>query len=315
MLITSTRGFGKTASILRYITENCSKDWQFIYVRQTDETLGRVKNNLFEVCEDLEWIKPGEIVCMGGEYVRKDEEGRPQVVGYPVALNVSSQFKGINYSKVKLIFVDEFIDENGRYIANEFSKFLSLISTALRRRDCKIVMAANCASIYNPYYVGWGIRPNPNEEFTKIPERDMLIQNAQASEFQEAMKETLAYKLLKGTEYGDFALENKNILDKYDFVKVVRSQKYVDFNIYAIECLFRVSRFSHEDTGIALYCEKIDKPDVGVRTFNVDKTLKEGSFKIMRNHPVVRQLRSFAKRACVYFDTPFTKQAVEELIK
>lgn len=95
-------------------------------------------------------------------YLCKIEDGKDPIVDqtpfcYAFALNSAEHYKSNQYPRINNIFLDEFIATIG-YLVNEFSLFMSIVSTIKRQRDnIKIYMCGNSINMVNPYFTEMGL--------------------------------------------------------------------------------------------------------------------------------------------------------------
>ena len=137
-----------------------------------------------------------------------------------VALSTSQDLKSINFPNVNKIIFDEFIVKGGKngYLKDEVHLFLDLIETVARLRDdVRVIMLANSLSVVNPYFTYFGIKPDPEKRFTVKGE--VCVEMFTDAEFIAKKKDTRFGKLVKGTRYSDFAIENKWLLDNDTFIE------------------------------------------------------------------------------------------------
>lgn len=99
----------------------------------------------------------------GAKFVKVDLEGRP--ILYFVSLNQpKGRLKKLRIPRIRYFGFDEFIIDtrNGeKYLSDEFARVQELYSTITRDQDKppKMYFLGNPYSLYNPYFVNWGIDP------------------------------------------------------------------------------------------------------------------------------------------------------------
>ena len=215
--VLSNRGGGKTFHFTRWAIDDFIKNgnmcvWVRRYQTEIDEMLlnGKFFDAVREYYQGHELKIEGNVGLIDGE---------PAI--YFIALSTSRQLKSNNYPKVNKIIYDEFIIDKGRitYIKNEPEVFLDLYETIFRLRDNgRAVFLANCVTVVNPYFTFFRIRPNAGKRFNVYP-RGICVEFFTDAEFIDAKKKTRFGKLIEGTKYSEYSVENKWLNDNDTFVE------------------------------------------------------------------------------------------------
>lgn len=220
-MVMSNRGGGKTYnSLKRCIIIYKKSKKQFIYIRRYKKEFEE-KALMFDALK--EEFPNDELTVKGMKMYINGE-----CMGYLVALSISLMKKSTPYPNVTTIIFDEFvIDKKGtlNYLSNEVRAFLEFISTVTRSRDdVKVIMLANAITISNPYFMYWNIEPNNGKRFNVYKNGLICVELFTDNEFIDKMKQTKFGKLVDGTSYGDYALENKFLLDNKCYVEKKTSE-------------------------------------------------------------------------------------------
>lgn len=215
-MVLSNRGGGKTFNCTRWTIDDFKKNkkqcvWVRRYQTEIDEMLknGKFFDAVREYYPNDELKIDGNLGYVNGE-----------VAVYFIALSTSRQLKSNNYPFVNKIVFDEFIIDKGRvtYLKNEVEVFLDLYETVARMRDnVRAVLLANSISIVNPYFLFWNIKPNVDKRFTV--KGQVCVELFTDSDFIEKKKKTRFGQLVTGTRYGDYAIDNKWLLDNDTFIE------------------------------------------------------------------------------------------------
>ena len=216
-MILSNRGGGKTFHCTKWsIDKTKAGKLKTVWVRRygtelTDPEKGILVNDRFY--QAIKEFYPNDEFKIEGStgYVN----GEPSV--YFVALSTSRQLKSVNFSDVDLIVFDEFIITEGRngYLKCEVEIFLDLFETIARLRDnVRAVLLANSVTIVNPYFEYFNVKPTGH--FTV--KGQICIEMFTDAEFIAKKKKTRFGQLVAGTRYGDYAIDNKWLLDNETFV-------------------------------------------------------------------------------------------------
>ena len=307
----SDRGAGKTYSSLKFLADNYLETGeQFIYLRRSKIELEKACASLFDA-HKTDGLYPEHTFTMSNDNIMCSNK----VMGYSIALSTAYQLKSTAFPRVKYILFDEFIAENGKYLKEEVTKFLSAIETIGRMRDIKIICLANQSTIYNPYYLYFKVKPHSKTtKFTRFNEQKILIHQFIGEEYRKAKIETDFAKLIKDTKYGSFLLNNENINDDYSYVDQLKGIKKAPIRNLIIEGKNIVVYEAYFDDKYYLYFETRNKIE-DLDTINYDKHLREdSSIESIRSHPLSKRITVNLKRGNVRFKDVPTKNLLQDFI-
>lgn len=226
--VIGNRGSGKTyGAKKRAIKQFLDKGYQFVYLRRYKEELDETAESYFNDILLNEEFPNISIKYSAGEYYIND-----QLAGYAMALTKAKDYKSISYPMVYLIIFDEFLIEDtgySRYLKNEVKHFLNFYMSIDRYRGCTVFFLANSVSMINPYTLYFDLQLPYGSNIVR--KGDVLLQLVQDSEFIENRKNTRFGKLIAGTEFAEYAIENKFVDDNKTFVqkKTEKAQYYFTF--------------------------------------------------------------------------------------
>lgn len=127
----------------------------------------------------------------------------------------------MSFPDVDTIIFDEFIIDKGtyRYLPKEVNAFLNFYDTISRDRDIKVYFIANAITMTNPYFLYFNITlPTDNKPFKLFNNNLILLEYVNSMEFVEQRSKTRFGQLISQTDYGNFSLNNKFLLDNNDFI-------------------------------------------------------------------------------------------------
>ena len=215
-MVLSNRGGGKTFHFTRWGIDDWKKNrkqtvWVRRYQTEIDEMLlnGKFFDAVRPFYPDDELTIEGNLGYVNGE-----------AAFYFIALSTSRQLKSNNYPDVNKIIFDEFIIDKGRitYLKAEVEVFLDLYETVARTRDnVRAVLLANSITVVNPYFLFWNIKPDTTKRFTVHSQ--VCVELFTDSDFIAMKKRSRFGQLVDGTRYGDYAIDNKWLLDTETFIE------------------------------------------------------------------------------------------------
>ena len=305
------RGVGKTYSTSKFVTKQfIKKNEQFAYIRRYKTELKKAVPKFFDALNKNSEF-PDRNLCNKGEIFFIDDK----VAGYSMTLSTAQDLKSSNFSNVKYIIFDEFIIEEGQkhYLANEVENFLGLVESIARMRDVKIFMLGNAVTIANPYFLFFDINLPYNTDIKTYKDGLILIQYMKNEEYRKAKRESKFGKLIEGTEYEKYAIDNafrmdnKNFIEhktgssKYSFGFIYKNNKYgvwFDFNAGKI---FVSNDF--QENGQTFACTLSDH---NPNTMLISSARQYNCWKLF--------IKNF-KLGNVYYENQKIKQAVKDVAK
>ena len=220
----SPRGNGKTYSAKDKMIKNwLKKRKQSVYLRRYKTELEDMKDTFFD---DIKEKYPQH------EFEVKGYEGYidGEIVVFFVALTTSPNLKSKAFPHVDLIVFDEYVitkTNHTRYLRNEVNLIFDLVETVMRVRDNGVVLIlGNALSFVNPLFSFFDIVPDENKRFQKYKDGLICLELFTSHVFIEKKKETRFGRLISGTSYGDYAIENKTLEDNSEFLKPRGAYKY-----------------------------------------------------------------------------------------
>lgn len=231
--IVGVRGHGKTYDE----TKRCidiglkEKKLSFIVLVRYKEDILFIKNSWWSIVEHLypkyEFFSVRRLI-----YARDKEKNETYVIGEFVALSEYMRVKKSPRPYVKIIFFDEFLNEESDYLSEEIEKFMSVCDSIIRNReDVRVLLVSNTITLINPYFSYFGIN-KLNGRFTKGL-HSSIVEFTDSEEFIKFREKTKFGSTIVGTDYGNFALSGAFMLD--DMTNVIENPpfktKHYLFNI------------------------------------------------------------------------------------
>ena len=216
-MLIGERGVGKTFGASELVTNAfIKKRRQFVYLRRYKSELAKSSKKFFSALIKENKFPDHQLEVKGSTYYIDDE-----VAGYSMTLSTAQQLKGTNYDQVYYIIFDEFLIEEGQghYLKNEVFSFLGLIETIARMREIKVFMLANAVSEINPYFLFFNLSLPYNNDIKLFKDGLILLQYMKNEKYRQAKKETKFGKLISGTDYEDYSVNNKFYDENKNFIE------------------------------------------------------------------------------------------------
>ncbi len=210
--IVGARGTGKTYGFKHWAIKDFIKTGsQFVYVRRYKQELKDIKNFFSDILDTF----PSHTFNVKGNTFYIDDK----IAGYSIPLSTAKIKKSTAYPNVNKICFDEFILDKGvyHYLPDEVVNFLELYSTIARLRDVRVFFLSNALTMTNPYFDYFNINlPYGNNISCR---NDILIEMVRADEYKAVAEQTRFGKLIHGTTYGNYAVNNEFLRDNTTFVE------------------------------------------------------------------------------------------------
>lgn len=209
--IVGNRGGGKTYGFKEWAIRSFLKTGkQFVYVRRYKQELKNIKKYF----DDIEEAFP--------EHDFKADKGTfkidGEIAGYYIPLSTSKIEKSVAFPKVDKICFDEFILDKGvyHYLPDEVTNFLEMYETIARMRDVTCFFLSNAITITNPYFLYFDIALPYGKTIARRD--DILIELVQNAEYIDEKKQTRFAKLVEGTDYAKYSIDNAFLRDNKNFI-------------------------------------------------------------------------------------------------
>lgn len=214
--IIGNRGGGKTYGAKKFVINRfLKKNEQFMYVRRYKEELKKKKQFFMDIAAEFPENK--------FEVKNFEAQIDGKTCGYFMPLSTSKIEKSVSFPYVTTIIYDEFILDKGayHYLRDEVTHFLDLFETVARSRDnVRVLFLSNAITVTNPYFLYFNIQlPKFDKKFSFNKEKGILVELVQNEDFIEMKKQTRFGKLISGTQYGDYAIDNAFLRDDHSFVE------------------------------------------------------------------------------------------------
>ena len=226
------RGVGKSYSMKRWcINHYIRTKKKFILLRRVKkDTSDSLKNFAKDVGKEYPDDKFTFIEDDKLSYIKMNGE----IIGYGMFLRGAENYKGISFEDVDTIMFDEFLvgDGGSRYLKNEVAYLLSIMESVFRlRENVRVVCLGNSTSIINPYFEYFDINFDSSKRIQTFKDGVIYVEYIENKPYREYKKKTKLGTLVAGTPYEEYAIDNKFLLDNYEFILERPQNAYPYFNI------------------------------------------------------------------------------------
>lgn len=280
--IIGERGVGKSYGAKKYVANRfIKKGKQFVYLRRYKTELKQAmsKNGnpiFFEQIKNDNTFKNHKLSNKNDTMYIDDK-----LCGFAIPLSTANILKSASFENVDTIIFDEFIIDKGNYhyLQNEVIQLLDIIETIARLRDIRVFFLGNAISITNPYFTFFDLSLPYKSDIKTFKNGLIAVNYIKNIKYREIKKQTRFGKLIDGTEYGKYAIDNEFLRDSKSFIKkktktskfyfilVLNSEKYgiwCDYkngmmyisNDYDPNCpvLFSISPNDHNENTLLIRC-------------------------------------------------------------
>lgn len=307
--VVGPRGVGKTYSAKkRAITNYIKKGEQFVYLRRYDTELKT--SNIEKFFDDVSCEYPDhDFIAQNGKFYIDSK-----VCGFYMPLSKAAQYKSVPFPNVSLIIFDEFIIDRGliRYLPNEVNTFNEMYSTIARLRDVIVLFLSNSITFTNPYFLFFDLSLQQGQRIVK--RGDILLELVENKSYQNRAANTRFGKIISGTDYGRYAIENEFLRDTDTFIETMKTPGVYIMTLKVDNMSFGV----YSDTSNSLWyiTEKIDPSNKRVISIDRDSHDATSTYEKELNARIwIETLKQKYFRAEVRFSTMKAKNLITDYIR
>ena len=225
IFVVGNRASGKTYGALKTVYENRTR---FIYMRRTQSQADIIAKQDFspfkKLNEDLGILVETQPITRynAGFYNHNLETDEMTLIGYTAALSTLSNIRGADLSDAEILIYDEFIPEkHERPIKAEGDALFNAYETINRNRELNgekpliLLCLANANDLGNPVFLSLGLVSRAEHMRQRGQEtyfdkrRGIALFILSQSPIAEKKRETVLYKLTRGSEFERMAIDNE----------------------------------------------------------------------------------------------------------
>lgn len=346
-IITALRGVGKSyGAKIKVLNSYLNENKLFIWIRRTEEQMkmskatfltdiqandatGKYKN--FYIVGDFLYYKETKtriITHKDGTEEEIEETININIVGVFMTLSVGGNVRGFAFDnpRIKYVVFDEFIEEDTtKYLKNEIIKFCSVVMSALRLANAKIIMLSNALSSANPYFKLFNVKitdklinsynikiKNPdNNEYIYL--RVAFQYGADNQAYKKASINSIAGKIALLTDYAQTAINNTFLYDDYTHIIAPEKINKIDFkyNLFYDKMYMGVYQTKNNIT----YIYKPVKAGTNYILNDIQEASKsDNNILINKKHLIIKVLFSQFSNGFVAFSDIHTQQHFIDMI-
>lgn len=216
------RGCGKTFGAKVAVLKKFLKTGeQFIYLRRYKTELDTALATFWSDLQENGFFEDYNLEVKKSKMLT-EFKCNGKVCGYAVPLSTANILKSTAFPLVKTIVFDEFILDGAsgtyRYLKNEVTMMLDVIETVGRLRDIQVLFLGNALSIINPYFAYFDLELPYQSEFKTFKDGSIVVNYIRNLKYREVKKKSKFGKLIEGTEYGRYAIDNEMLRDNNNFI-------------------------------------------------------------------------------------------------
>lgn len=309
--ILGERGVGKSYNLKAYLLNRFKKKHrQFIYLRRYDTELKKSlkDDEFFKDVGNDPMFKEDTFFVRGDKLYMNDE-----VCGYAIPLSKASIYKSVPFPNVDIIMYDEFLIDNAtyHYLPEEPEKLLDFMESIGRLRNIKVFLLGNSISLINPYFDYFNISLPYNSDIKTFKNGLILINYIKNEKYRSVKRKSNFGKLIDGTKYGSYAIDNEFLKDNNNFIKKKSPTSKFFFNLILNNHTYGVwLDYNSNEMYISKHYNSNNPVTI---TFNY-KDHNEHTIMLKSRSVFFQNLVNHYQRGYLYFDTLQIKSDVTSLI-
>lgn len=316
-ILIGERGVGKTFGFKEYAINHYKKTKkQFVYIRRYEsdlkESVGSSNDNKFFEQVKIKFPNDNFSLTKSKKIIKL--KLNDEVIGYALPLSASDSLKSVSFENVDTICYDEFQLKEGstqHYLKNETEAILDIIETIGRLRDnLKVFLLGNAISSTSPIMNYFNLSLPYNSDIKTFKDGLILVNYIKNIKYREKKKETKLGRLIDGTRYGRYAIDNEFLTESKSFIKkkdkearyyftlVVEGKEYGVWRDYKTYCMY-ISDNIDKTCRVVLALDEYDH--------NEERVLVKS-----RSNPYIKNIIEYYKAGKLCFESQKIKNIMQE---
>lgn len=308
--IIGERGVGKTYGATKFVVNRyINHNEEFVYLRRYKTELKTSVPKFFDAINGNNEFPNNKLTSNNNTFYC---DGKP--CGYALSLSTANILKSTTFDKVKTIIFDEFIIDKGtyHYLQNEVIQLLDIIETIGRLRNIRVLFLGNAISITNPYFAYFNLTLPYNSDVKTFKDGLILVNYIKNEKYRQIKKQTKFGKLIEGTSYSKYAIDNEFLRDSKAFIKKKTPQSKFFFILYLDGNTYGVWRDLKED--VFYISNQIDSLCPIRFTFNQDDHNFSTILASRKNNPWLKSIIEHYRLARLCFENQQIKNIIMDYI-
>ena len=289
---------------------------QFIYVRRYKSELDSALTTFWNDIQDNGYFDDLNLSVKKNKMLTQFMcDGK--VCGYAIALSTSNILKSNAFPEVSLIIYDEFILDNEagthRYLKNEPQMVLDLFESVGRLRDnIRMIFLGNAINIYgNPFFAYFGLDLPYGSEFKTFKDGLIVVNYIKNDVYREVKRKSRFGRLIDGTVYGSYAIDNKSLRENFYFIK----KRPANCKYYALLVINGTNYgLWYGSDGYLYISDRYDPNTLNKFACDFDDHTDQTIFLSLRENYYLRICVKCYKQGCLMFESQRIKTQVLPLI-
>lgn len=315
------RSIGKSFGWKKLCVQNfIESGQQFIYARRYASDIDRIcaEKTLFD---DIAFKFPDSTIEINGNEIKVNNK----TAGWLIAVSQFLKYKSASMPKVMKIIFDEYVPEDGRYLGGrqkpdqEPELCLNFYQSVARgdgnviREGVQFIFIGNTSSLNNPYYHYFGIDKKIQPDTKFLSTDAFCVERIVNENVRDDVAKSKFGKLIEGTRYGEYALNNQAYIDNNNFVEKLSGVNQYVCTLHYYNNNFGVRLF--KDKGVYYVSNKVDPTfPINYALTTTDHTPNYVMLFKYSHNPTVKELMLAYSYGCVRFEDIRCKQAFEEFV-
>lgn len=321
-MVVGARGLGKTFGLrMQFVRDFLRDGSRFVEVV-------RYKDELSDVSDDY-FARVGKMPEFSGfrfksdshcAYIaRNDSDKKPkwELIGYFIAMTQHQRKKKKTYDRVRRILLDESViertDRYHTYLPNEYMVLADIVDTVSRERPGvkttrpRLYLLGNACDIANPYFMRYGVGSNPTYGYKWYSHKTFLLHYVESKSYSEGKaRDTVAGRMIGGTEWGAQSIDNKFVTTSTEFVRRKSNRARFRFGVVCNGDTFGI--WCDETEGYYYVTNSIPN-NSDRRTFTLTRADDTANYIAIRKaSPVLRNFAELWYMGVVRFDNVTCKE-------
>lgn len=309
------RGVGKTMNCKRFCIDDFIKNGrQFFYIRRYNTELEIAFEGFFEQLQHEGYYTDREFKILKFKKNLWKFTMDGDIIGFACALTTSLIAKSASFPDVYNLIFDEVLLARGtsyHYLKNEVVLFLELLESIFRLRGGRCFLLANAVSVANPYFDYWNIKLKKDKNFERYQDGLICVELVDNKDFTEIKRKSVLGRLINGTRYGEYAIDNKMLQDSGSFIAWKPSGSRIVGTV--IVDGKKLGLWSDYRSGCLYICGVYNPNSTDVIAFSTSDH-SEGTVLAWHSNPLFEQLKTAFQFGCLYFENESVKKSVLQFV-